>query len=223
MLPAEMPALPPLLPSDFFSRDALQVARDLLGKEIRRGAVRLRIVEVEAYRTGGDSANHARAGRTARNAPMWGPPGHAYVYLCYGLHHLLNLVTDREGEAAAVLIRACEPLDGLGVVRRRRGGVARGLALLSGPGRVAQALGLDLGWNGHPVFRAGGLEVRDGSPPSRIAEGPRVGIDFAAPEHREAPWRLADAESRWVSQRSKLSPPPPWARSRRRAAHPRRT
>ncbi len=210
-----MPTLPPLLPRSFFARDALDVARDLLGKELRRGVVRLRIVEVEAYRTGGDTANHARAGRTARNAPMWGPEGRAYVYLCYGLHHMLNLVTDREGVASAVLIRACEPIAGLSVVERRRGGRWSGPALLSGPGRVAQALGLDLSWNDHPLYRAGGLELRDGPAPRRIATGPRVGIDFAAPEHRAAPWRLADGESRWVSQRSKLSPPPPWAASRR--------
>ncbi len=212
--------LPPLLPASFYARDALEVARDLLGKELRRGRVRLRIVEVEAYRAGGDTANHGRAGRTARNAPMWGPAGHAYVYLCYGLHHMLNLVTDGPDVASAVLIRACEPLEGTSLVQRRRGLASDGPELLAGPGRVGQALGLDLSWNDHPLYRAGGLEVRDGPPPRRIATGPRVGIDYAAPEHREAPWRLADADSRWVSRRSGLRPPPPWAR--RVASRPRR-
>ena len=92
-----------LLPRQFYARDALDVARDLLGQEIWHGRVGLRITEVEAYRYPDDTANHSRAGLTARNAAMWGPPGRAYVYLCYGLHQLLNLVTNREGEAAAVL------------------------------------------------------------------------------------------------------------------------
>jgi DNA-3-methyladenine glycosylase len=87
-----------LLSRQFYARDALDVARDLLGQEFWQGAVGLRITEVEAYRYPDDSANHCRRGLTARNAPMWGPPGHAYVYLCYGLHQMLNLVTNRDGE-----------------------------------------------------------------------------------------------------------------------------
>jgi DNA-3-methyladenine glycosylase len=129
-----------LLSRQFYARDALEVARDLLGQEIWHGDVGLRITEVEAYRYPDDTANHCRAGFTTRNAPMWGPPGHAYVYLCYGLHQMLNLVTNRDGEGAAVLIRSCEPIAGHRTIRRRRGG-KEGPVLLTGPGKVGQALG----------------------------------------------------------------------------------
>src|SRR5688500_13424039 len=112
----------PLLPQAFYARDALVVAPELLGKLLVHGGVVLRITEVEAYRHPGDTANHCRAGRTSRNEPMWGAAGHAYVYLCYGLHSMLNLVTDREHEGAAVLIRAAEPVAGLSVIAARRGG-----------------------------------------------------------------------------------------------------
>src|SRR3954466_13526768 len=129
-----------LLSQSFYARDALEVAEELLGHHIHYGEVVLRISEVEAYRHPGDSASHSRMGRTARNAPMWGPAGHAYVYLCYGIHQMLNLVTGAVGEAQAVLIRAAEPVRGLDVIRARRGG-KDGPVLLTGPGKVAQALG----------------------------------------------------------------------------------
>ncbi len=109
-----------LLPRQFYARDALDVARDLLGQELWHGGVGLRITEVEAYRYPDDSSNHCRAGLTSRNAPMWGPPGHAYVYLCYGLQQMLNLVTNRDGEGAAVLIRSCEPIAGTAWVSHAR-------------------------------------------------------------------------------------------------------
>lgn len=185
------------LPPDFYDRDALDVARDLLGCEVGFGPVRLRITEVEAYRHPGDTANHARAGRTARNAPMWGPPGHAYVYLCYGLHHLLNFVTGPEGHPAVVLVRAAEPVAGLDVIRARRGGLD-GPALLTGPGKVGAALGLDTRHSGAPL--QGELAVYPrAAPPPGVRVGPRVGIDYAEPEHRAAPWRLAVTGTRWVS------------------------
>ncbi len=100
----------PPLPATFYARDALDVAAELLGAQVTANGVTLRITEVEAYRFPGDTANHARMGRTPRNAPMWGPPGHAYVYLCYGLHRMLNFVTGPEGHAAAVLIREDAPV-----------------------------------------------------------------------------------------------------------------
>jgi DNA-3-methyladenine glycosylase len=190
------------LPRSFYARDALAVARDLLGKRIKHGGVVLRITEVEAYRPG-DTASHCRMGRTPRNAPMWGPPGRAYVYLCYGMHQMLNLVTNEEDEGAAVLIRACEPVRGLATIRRRRGG-KEGPVLLTGPGKVGAALGLDTGFSGHPLYRSGGLEVLDGETPSEIVVGPRVGIDYASAAHRRAPWRLAVGESEWVSHRGSL-------------------
>ena len=192
-----------LLSRQFYARDALHVARDLLGQEIWHGDVGLRITEVEAYRYPDDSANHCRSGLTKRNAPMWGPPGHAYVYLCYGLHQMLNLVTNRDGEGAAVLIRSCEPIAGQTTIRRRRGG-KDGPVLLTGPGKVGQALGLDASFSGHVLYRRGGLEVRQGAPVAEVAIGSRVGIGYAEPEHQDAEWRLADAASRWVSHPSRL-------------------
>lgn len=195
----------PLLESAFFARDALAVAWDLLGQILIRDDVALRITEVEAYRHPDDSANHCRAGRTPRNAPMWGPPGRAYVYLCYGIHHLLNLTTNQDGEGAAVLIRAAEPLAGLDTIQARRGGKS-GPVLLTGPGKVGAALGLDTSWSHHPVSAAGGLEIRRGDPIEGRLAGPRVGIGYAEPQHIEAPWRLAVAGTRWVSVRKSLSP-----------------
>jgi DNA-3-methyladenine glycosylase len=201
------PAPGALLPASFFARDALDVARDLVGVILRHGPVAVRITEVEAYRWPDDSANHCHRGPTARNAPMWGPPGRAYLYRCYGIHTMLNLVTGPEGEGAAVLIRSAEPVEGIETLQARRHGL-RGPALLAGPGRLAAALGLDLSFNHHPVTEPGGLETRVGRPPARLAVGPRVGIDYAEPRHIAAPWRLADADSRWVSERRNLRSDP---------------
>jgi DNA-3-methyladenine glycosylase len=192
-----------LLPREFYRRDVLEVARALLGMHVRRGSVLLRITEVEAYRWPGDTACHARAGRTERNAALWGPPGRAYVYLCYGLHNMLNVVAGVQDEAAAVLVRACEPIGGHALVQRRRGG-KRGPPSLAGPGKVGQALALDPSWCHHPVYRSGGLTITRGDPPRAIVCGPRVGIDFAEPEHRALPWRFADADSPWVTHRGAL-------------------
>lgn len=190
------------LRQSFFARDTLTVARDLLGKELRHGGVRLRITETEAY-TQEDSACHAHRGRTKRSEVMFGPPGRAYVYLCYGIHQMLNIVTEAEGTAAAVLIRSCEPLAGLDLVRERRGGKS-GPVLLTGPGKVGAALALDTDWTGHPLYGGGGLEAHDGPEPSRTLAGPRVGIDYADPVDRDAPWRFAIADTPWVSQRRSL-------------------
>jgi DNA-3-methyladenine glycosylase len=203
-----------ILPERWYRRDALLVARDLIGKRLVAGPVALRITEVEAYRYPGDSANHCRFGRTPRNAPMWGPPGRAYLYLCYGMHWMLNLVTGPEGEGAAVLVRAAEPCgeDGAGldlVVARRRWTRPIGPPLLTGPGKVAAALGLGAAHNDQPVFRAGGPLVvceGDGPAPAALLAGPRVGIDYADPADRAAPWRIADATSDWVSVRKTLVP-----------------
>lgn len=179
------------------------MARDLLGKEVWHGGVGLRITEVEAYRHPGDSANHCFLGRTPRNAPMWGPPGHAYVYLCYGIHQMLNFVTNQEGEGAAVLIRSCEPVAGRRTVERRRGD-KRGPVLLTGPGKVGQALGVDTSFSGDALYRRGGIEVREGARPERLAIGSRIGIDSATPEDQAAEWRFAEAGSPWVSHRGAL-------------------
>lgn len=189
------------LPPSFYLRDALEVARDLIGCEVQVGSVRLRLTEVEAYRFPGDTANHARFGRTPRNAPMWGPPGHAYIYLCYGLHRMLNLVTGPAGEAAAVLIRGAEPVEGLEEIRERRGGI-EGPALLDGPGKVGAALALELRQSGTPLDQE--IQVFGRQRDYPLLAGPRIGIDYAEPEHREAPWRIAMAGSRYVGKQKLL-------------------
>lgn len=194
-----------LLPRSFYARDARTVAPALLGQEIRRGGVRLRITEVEAYPVG-DTACHAHRGRTERSAVMFGPPGRAYVYLCYGIHHMFNVVTDAPERPSAVLIRACEPLAGLDRIRARRGD-RDGPALLTGPGKIGQALALDVDLTGQRLYRAGDLTIHRGEAPAAIRRGPRIGIDYAAPADRDAPWRYAIAGTRWVSRPRGLGPP----------------
>lgn len=198
------------LPKSFYQRDALQVAPELLGMLLRHGPVVLRITEVEAYLWPDDSACHNRFGRTARNAAMWGPGGHAYVYLCYGIHQMLNVVTNPPDEAAAVLIRSAEPVEGLDVIRKRRNQL-QGPVLLAGPGKIGAALAIDTTWSGHALYEAGGLEVLEGQSPSEILTGPRVGVDYAKPEHRDAPWRFAAAGTRWITVPKTLRPTPPKA------------
>ncbi len=182
------------------------VAQTLLGMVLVRGEVVLRITEVEAYGGPEDSASHARHGRTTRNAPMWGPPGHAYLYFCYGVHWMLNVVTGPEGQACAVLIRGAEVVSGLETVLARLGAAKASPQLCAGPGKVAQALGLDRTFAGHELLAPGGLELRPGTPPAVILAGPRLGIAFATPEDQARPWRFADADSRAVLQRKALGP-----------------
>lgn len=202
--PATISPAATILPESFYVRDVVEVARDLLGRELVRDDVRLRITEVEAYAEH-DTACHAHRGRTPRNAVMFGPGGRAYVYLCYGLHVMLNVVTGEEGSAAAVLVRSAEPLAGLDVVRARRGD-REGPALLTGPGKLGAALALDVGWSGHRLFDAGGLELHAGEPPGRVLAGPRIGIDYANAKDRRRAWRFAAAETRWVSVPKSLRP-----------------
>ena len=137
---------------------------------------------------------------------MWGPPGIAYVYLCYGIHNMLNFVTNPKDEGAAVLIRACEPIEGLETIQTRRHNRPLKPDLLSGPGKVGEALGLDPSWSNHPLHIRGGLEVLRGAPVTQILTGPRVGINYASPEHIEAPWRLAMTQTPWVSHLKALKP-----------------
>jgi DNA-3-methyladenine glycosylase len=174
----------------FFARDVHVVARELLGRWLvhreRRGVVAGRIVEVEAYGGPEDAASHARPGPTERNAVMFGPPGRAYVYLIYGMHHCLNVVTGREGEAGAVLIRALEPRLGLARMARRRA-VREERRLARGPGCLARALGIGIALNGAD-FTRGPLWISRGRtrrPGERVAESPRIGIRRAA----DRPWR----------------------------------
>jgi DNA-3-methyladenine glycosylase len=175
----------------FYARPVLRVARALLGRDLIHdtplGRVSGRIVEVEAYRGADDPASHAFRGRTARNAVMFGPPGHAYVYFTYGMHHCLNIVTGREGAASAVLIRALEPMAGQDLMAARRG-VTEWRRLMRGPGCVAQALGLTRRHNGldlatGPLWMSPGPPRRQGR---RVASGPRIGIRRGT----DLPWRF---------------------------------
>ncbi|WOK96135.1 hypothetical protein Cni_G04842 [Canna indica] len=196
-----------ILPKNFFLVDSLELAPRLLGKFLRRDEVVLQITEVEAYRPN-DSACHGRFGITSRTAPVFGPGGHAYVYLCYGLHMMLNIVADKEGVGAAVLIRSCAPISGLDTIQERRGQKTEKPVLLTGPGKVGQALGITTAWSNHPLYSPGGLEVLDGPEPEKILVGPRVGIEYALPEHVSAPWRFAIAGSPWISApKNTLRPP----------------
>ncbi|XP_043691119.1 DNA-3-methyladenine glycosylase [Telopea speciosissima] len=195
-----------ILSPDFFQIDALDLAPRLLGKFLRRDDVVLRITEVEAYRPN-DTACHGRFGITARTAPVFGSGGHAYVYLCYGLHTMLNVVADKEGVGAAVLIRSCAPVMGLETIQQRRGQKTDKPVLLAGPGKVGQALGISTEWSNHPLYTPGGLEISDGPEPEKVLVGPRVGIEYASPEHVSALWRFAIADNPWISApKSNLRP-----------------
>jgi DNA-3-methyladenine glycosylase len=169
------------------------VARALIGAELLVDGVGGTIVELEAYAPG-DPASHGYGGRTARNAAMFGPPGHAYVYRSYGVHWCLNFVCEPEGIASAVLVRALEPTHGLDAMRARRG-VDELRALCSGPGKVCQALALTGAHDGLPLDRPPfALSVPAHSP--EIAVGVRVGLTKAA----ERPWRYGLAGSRYLSR-----------------------
>ncbi len=180
----------------FFDRRVHDVARELIGCELLVGGCGGVIVETESYERD-DPACHAHAGLTARTATLFGPPGHAYVYLSYGIHSLLNAVCEPDGVAAAVLIRALEPRHGLELMARRRGRqVAR--ELCSGPGKLSEALGIGLELNGRSLASEP-FELRSRSREwggVEVATGPRIGISRAV----EYPWRFCAAESQFLSR-----------------------
>jgi DNA-3-methyladenine glycosylase len=190
----------------FFDRSVHEVARDLIGCELAVGETAGVIVETEAYEAA-DPACHAYIGRTARNEVLFGPPGHVYVYLSYGIHSLLNFVTEPEGSASAVLVRALEPTEGIDLMRERRGRKARARAsatrlaleqLCSGPGKLTEALGVDLSLNGSDLFEPP-FELADRDPAwenPEITASPRIGISKAA----DLPWRYCVSGSRFVSR-----------------------
>jgi DNA-3-methyladenine glycosylase len=191
---------------EFFDRSVHDVARELIGCTVAVGGAAGVIVETEAY-DAGDPACHAYIGRTRRNEVLFGEPGHAYVYLSYGIHSLLNFVAEPEGSAAAVLIRALEPTEGIELMRERRGHSARartsatrlGLEqLCSGPGKLTEALGVGLELNGAdlmaPPFELTGPDPSRGA--AEVVAGTRIGITKAA----ELPWRYCAAGSRFVSR-----------------------
>jgi len=193
------------LPASFYDRPVVDVAQDLLGCVVRHGDTAGRIVETEAYHHS-EPACHAYVGLTPRTRVLFGPPGIAYVYRSYGIHALLNAVCEPEGEGAAVLIRALEPLEGVDLMRERRG-LERERDLCSGPGKLTQALGIGLELNDTPLYAADPVAPRPGAaggpggvsppisfharppgelPPSAACE--RIGITRAV----ELPWRFCE-------------------------------
>jgi DNA-3-methyladenine glycosylase len=182
-----------VLRTDFFARSVHDVAPDLIGVTLLVDGIGGRIVEAEAY-DHEDPASHGYRGRTERNASMFGPPGHAYVYRSYGIHWCLNLVCEEEGVANAVLIRALEPTYGLDEMRKRRG-VDDPRLLCSGPGKLCQALGVTREHDGLPLDRPP-FELRPREGHVEVVAGPRIGITRAA----ELPWRYAETGSRYLSR-----------------------
>jgi DNA-3-methyladenine glycosylase len=189
---------------EFYARSVHDVARDLLGCVVRRGAAAGRIVEVESYHQE-EPACHAFGGPTPRTEVLFGPPGFAYVYRSYGIHALFNAVAEDDGVGAAALIRALEPLEGIDLMRARRG-IERAEELCSGPGKLTQALGIGLHLNGTQLAGGGGpielLPPPAGARP-RVVTGTRIGITKAA----DLPWRFCDPDSACVSR--------PWPRAMR--------
>jgi len=185
--------LSPKLQRSFFDRSVHKVAPELIGATLLVNGIGGQIVEVEAYHHT-DPAAHSYIGRTDRNAVMFGPPGVAYIYRSYGIHWCLNFVCEAEDSASAVLIRALEPTEGLGAMRRRRG-LTDKRALCSGPGKLCQALGVSNRHNGLPLDRAP-FELRARVQAPDIAVGPRIGISKAA----EHPWRYGLKGSRFLSK-----------------------
>lgn len=185
------------LPRSFFARDTLQVARDLLGKRLVRTTeegqrISGRILETEAYRGEEDQGCHARAGRTERTQVMYGPPGVAYVYFIYGMHWLLNFVTEREDFPAAVLIRAMEPEEGKDLMAARRVGQPE-RHWTDGPAKLCQALGVDGSFNGVDVCQPGtALFIEQGKPigDGMVARTARVGLNSVPEPWKSIPWRF---------------------------------
>ncbi len=182
-----------MLSRDFFARSVHEVAPELIGVTLLVDGVGGRIVEVEAY-DGEDPASHGYRGRTDRNAAMFGPAGHAYVYRSYGIHWCLNLVCGEEGEAEAALVRALEPTVGVEEQQRRRG-VEDLRALCSGPGKLCQALGITREHDGLPLDEPP-FELLPRADVPEIVTGPRIGITRAT----ERSWRYVLAGSAFVSR-----------------------
>jgi DNA-3-methyladenine glycosylase len=205
MKSAKVPVIEELvrpLPRSFYDKGTVTVARKLLGKRLVRvrGRVELigRIVEVEAYRGQDDPASHAYRGKTPRNMPMFGEPGHAYIYFAYGNHYCLNVTTQRPGVAGAVLIRAVEPLNGLSLMRRLRPGVPD-LQLTNGPGKLTKAFAIDKSLNEIDLTKLGHLFI--GQPRSKstfvIGRSSRIGITLG----NERLWRFYIRSDPYVSRR----------------------
>jgi DNA-3-methyladenine glycosylase len=185
--------MPKRLRRAFFRRSVHDVAPDLIGVTLLVDGVGGRIVEVEAYHHT-DPAAHSFHGATPRNAVMFGPPGYVYVYRSYGIHWCLNFVCEPRGSAAAVLIRALQPLEGLSIMRRRRG-ISPERQLCSGPGRLCEALGITRAQNGS-ALDAPPFALFARAEPAEIVAGPRIGITKAVAK----PWRYGLKGSRFLSK-----------------------
>ena len=191
----------PRLPRRFYARPTLQVARELLGQRLvhQSGGRRLSglITETEAYIGQTDLACHARFGRTPRSAIMFGQPGRAYIYLNYGLHWMLNIVTEPAESPAAILIRAVQPVEGLDLMQARRGRPDPPTRLVNGPGKLAQAFGVDQALNGSDLCAPGALlfvERATPVPEAAVRRGPRVGLNRTLEPWKSIPWRF-----QWIS------------------------
>ncbi len=199
--------MPSKLSRSFYERDdVVQISKELLGKVIctKFNGVQTAgiIVETEAYNGRTDRACHAYPDvRTARTETIYGPPGYAYVYLCYGIHHLFNVVTNREGLADAVLIRAIEPIEGEGVMVQRRGKDQLKPIITNGPGKLSQALGITTSNNENDLL-GDIIWIEDREiefAEKEIEASPRIGVDYAG-EDAKLPWRFTVEGSRWISK-----------------------
>jgi len=198
-----------LLPQSFYDReDVVLISKQLLGKRIEtdiNGIVTSAlIVETEAYKAPEDKASHAHNNRrTGRTEVMFGPPGHAYVYLCYGIHKLFNIVTAGEGTPHAVLIRAVEPVEGTDYMLLRRGMNALSPQVTAGPGALSKAMGIGLAHTGTPLYLdQSQIRISDAGlsyPDSDIIESARVGVGYAK-EWASVPWRFRLKNSAWTSK-----------------------
>ncbi|WP_303750018.1 DNA-3-methyladenine glycosylase [Stenotrophomonas pigmentata] len=190
-----------VLPREFYRRHPTLVAPELLNKLLLRADGRCaRIVEVEAYAGSEDPAAHSYRGKTARNATMFGPPGHLYVYFTYGMHWGSNAVCGEVDEGVGVLLRAAQPLDGLDLMHRARPAAKRLIDLANGPGKLSQAFGINREFDGADLVSGdhGIRIVSDGTPPpASPAIGPRVGISKAV----DLPWRWSVPGHPSVSRR----------------------
>ena len=205
--PEQHRAAPPArLEREFYGRDSRALAPELLNKVLVLGPCAGRIVEVEAYSGGGgDPASHAHRGPTRRNASMFGPPGHLYVYRSYGMHWCANVVCAEEGQGEAVLLRALAPLAGLELMAARRPRAQGPEDLCRGPGKLCQALGIDASHDGTDLVAGRDVALVDGRrpPPTAPGVGPRVGITVAV----DLPWRWWVEGDPHVSRPRRARPP----------------
>ena len=203
-----------VLSQSFYNRPSVvEIAMELIGKIIctsfNGGLTTARIVETEAYNGVMDKASHAFGGRnTARTSVMFGEPGHAYVYLCYGIHHLFNVVTNKPGTPHAVLVRAVEPIKGIEIMLERTGKARPDFTLTRGPGNVSKALGINSGHTGLGLFKSpmwiadDKLEIASSS----IIATPRIGVDYAA-EDAALPYRFFLENNKYVSGNRRQNQP----------------